>query len=159
MALAPQLVTVAIKYYRCAACNLTFKSLASALDHKTCTLHGEISEEYFASPFEPFPPFELEKIQDSVTEVQPFGDTAIGESVESGEEKEFYVCLSCRLAFKNRASAADHSSNTKHKVVRENYPIGPRYPVEFEDVNEVVGSNIDYDSFFQRTIDDVPNED
>lgn len=146
------------KYYRCVACNLTFKSLASAIDHKTCTLHGDVREEYFASRYEPFPPFVLEKIADSVPEVHPFEDTAIGESVELGEKKEFFVCLSCRLTFKNRASAVEHSFNTRHKVVRENYPIGPRYSLDLE-VSEVVGLNVDYDSFFQRTIDDVPNED
>ncbi len=128
------------------------------MEHKTATLHYDIKEEYFLSRFEPFPPIELSKPADSLPEISPFEDIAIGESVEPVEKKEFYVCLSCRLTFKNRRTAAEHNANSRHKVVRENYPIGPSYPTSFERLSDVRGSNIDYDSFFQRTIDDVPNE-
>ncbi|WP_148681264.1 hypothetical protein [Candidatus Nitrososphaera gargensis] len=137
---------------------MTFKILASAIEHKTATLHDDIKEEYFLSRFEPFPPIQLSKPADSLPEILPFEDIAIGEPVEPVEKREFYVCLSCRLTFKDRRAAAEHKANSGHKVVRENYPIGPSYPANFEKLSDVRGSNIDYDAFFQRTIDDVPNE-
>jgi hypothetical protein len=149
---------MALKYYRCLTCNLTFKTFPSAIDHKTATLHNNIREERLASRYEPFPPIELSKTIDSIPEVLPFEDISIGEPAEPLATKDFYVCLTCRLTFKDRASAADHRFNSRHKVVRENYPIGPSYPTNFEKHDEIIGSNIDYDAFFQRTIDDVPNE-
>jgi hypothetical protein len=146
------------RYYRCPSCNLTFKTLASAIDHKTTTMHGDIQEEHIASRYQPFPPIDLSKVLDSIPEVLPFEEISIGESTEPEKRKEFYVCLSCRLTFKDRASAVEHRFNSRHKVVKENYPIEPSYPTSFEKITEIVGSNTDYEAFYQRTIDDVPNE-
>jgi transposase-like protein len=150
---------VAIKYYRCPGCNLTFKNLESAIAHKSSTIHDDIKEEYFVSRYEPFPPFEIEKLVDSIPELLPFENLPLGESTEPYERNEFYVCLSCRLTFKDRAGATEHKLSTRHKVVRENYPIGPSYPTNFGRISEIVGSNTDYQAFYQRTIDEVPNED
>ena len=145
----------AIRYYRCTTCNLTFKSSVAAIDHKAATIHGDIKEEHFASRYDPFPPTEGEEEQ---IEAPRLEETFIGEPADPQETREFYVCLTCRLTFKSRTSAADHKAGTLHKVVRENYPIGPPYPRSFEKLSKARGSNIDYDAFFQRTIDDVPNE-
>ena len=147
----------AIKYYRCTTCNLTFKSHPAAIDHRAATLHGDIEEEHFGSRYDPFPPAELGGTAEPL-EVPAVDGTFIGEPDEPREIREFYACLTCRLTFKNRASAAEHKAASLHKVVRENYPIGPPYPGGFEKISKVRGSIIDYDAFFQRTIDDVPNE-
>lgn len=146
----------AIRYYRCTTCNLTFKNHVSAIDHKAATLHGDIEEEHFASRYDVFPP--AEPLNEGVSAKAPaFVEASIGEPAEPLEIREFYVCLTCRLTFKSRAGAADHKSATLHRVVRENYPVGPPRP-SFWKLSEIRGSNTDYDAFFQRTLDDVPNE-
>ncbi len=147
----------AMRYYRCPACNLIFKNPAAAIDHKAATLHGDMKEEYFASRYDPFPPVDLGSFS-QFPEVPAVEHTSIGEPADPQEIKEFYVCLTCRLTFKNRSSAAEHRANARHRVVGENYPIGPPHPAGFRKISKVRGSNIDYDAFFQRTIDDVPNE-
>jgi hypothetical protein len=157
---------VTIKYYLCRGCNLTFKDLSSAIDHRMRTMHGDVYKEYFVSRCDPFPPVILVEKDGRAGDVVPDvsglqNSYPIGESElppdEKKKEKEFYECLTCRLTFKNRAGAAEHRVNSNHKLIKQNYPIGP--PTLDFYVEPIIGSNVDYAAFFQRMIDDVPNED
>ncbi|MGI0083438.1 MAG: hypothetical protein ACREAF_00195 [Nitrosopumilaceae archaeon] len=137
------------KYYRCITCNLTFKDREGAFEHKNNSLHKLTTEYFPARRYDTFPSFESRSREKSLSEFLSSEPFQIGESSESTQKKERYVCLTCGLAFKIRDAAEEHRINSKHKVVRENYPISQTL-TNFRTIEEIIGSNIDYTEFEQR---------
>ncbi len=134
------------KYYICTTCNLTFKDIIGATEHKTNSLHT-LTTEYFPIR-RPFPPFRVEKKIDLPTLDSSLRSFPIGEPAYPVADKGRYVCLSCGLRFKTLHDAEEHRQNSRHKIVKENYQI----PSEssYKTIEDIIGSNIDYDTLEQR---------
>ncbi len=142
-------------YYRCTTCSLTFTGLKEAVQHKMNSIHLVAKVE--RSPrYESFQPFQVERILylpefrdlPEFVSSEPF---PVGESTEPYTDVRHYACLNCRLAFRSFDAANEHRLRSRHKIVRVNCPIGPGYPTTFEQLEDVVGSRIDYATFDQRT--------
>lgn len=149
------------EYYLCVTCKLTFKDLIAAVEHKINTTHT-VAKVNLPPRYKSFPSFKLEKIEflpefEYVSEFSSSQSFPIGESTEPYTNGKYYVCLTCRLTFRSRQGANEHRLNSRHKVVRVNYSLSP-YPTEFEKLEEIVGSNIDFDAFCQRVAQDIHEE-
>ena len=140
------------KYYRCLTCNLTFKNKNSAIEHKVKTSHKIITE-YFPSKFEPFPSIKIEKKPNQ--EFKSHYEEPYELTINSKNDK--YVCLTCGLRFNNFPNAEEHKINTLHKLGQGN--LSPNFWSKYKTLEEIIGSNIDYDAFCQRALHEVPNED
>ena len=151
------------EYYLCITCKIAFKDLTGAVEHKINTTHT-VAKVGFPPRHESFPPFKLERIVylpefEHLPEFVSSKPFPIGESVEPYTDEKYYACLNCRLAFRSKQGADEHRLNSRHKVVRVNYPLGPAYPTNFEHLEEVLGSNIDFDAFCSRVAQDIHEED
>lgn len=147
------------EYYSCMTCNLTFKNLKEAVEHKINSCHIVLPTHFPLQHHLAFPPIELKIPEGSFQEFSSSKPFQIGEPVDPPTTKEHYVCLTCNLTFKRRQEAEEHSINSRHKVVRENYPIGPSVPTTFGKIEDVVGENIDYNAFNQRMLEEMPESD
>lgn len=146
------------KYYWCKTCHLSFKDYGGAIDHMTNTTHS-LSKEYFPTRhYDSFPPLEMETVYKQ-PEITP-QNFPIGISSDHLllRKKLSYRCLTCGLSFNNFSTAQEHRINSRHKIVEENYQFGTDFWSSYKNLQDVIGSNIDYDTFCQRMIENIPDE-
>lgn len=140
------------EYFLCLTCKLAFKDLQGAVEHKINSTHrvGKVD----LVKYESFPVFKLEKIElfpaiEHMPEFVSSKPFSIGESTEPYTDGKYYACLTCRLTFRSLWGANEHRINIRHKIVRVNYPLGSSEK-EFQRIEEIIGSNIDFDAFYKR---------
>jgi len=149
--------TPVLQYYWCKTCHLSFKDYQGAINHMTNTTHALIKEYFPTRHYNSFPPMEM-KIDYKPPEITYGPPIGISSEQSLMMRKLHYKCLTCGLSFNNFSTAQEHRINSWHKIVEETYQLSTDFWSSYKNLQDIIGSNIDYDAFCQRMTENIPGE-